>query len=218
MKIVINSHIKGEKALTHILESMRSCEEFNEYEILVFIGGYYHLNGYDIKKDDNITYIHCNHNSIDFTGLISLMELYSKNIDDYYLYLHDTCKVGPNFYKKIKSINLTNITSIKIKRFFSMNIGVYSQKLINLHKDFLLSKKNTLDSKCMEFKSVNYNEDFLFKNDPNNIVLNNYNGYIKTKPLDYYKTGTMRIIEYYPNLDLYKIKANWGQGTWTLDN
>jgi hypothetical protein len=74
----------------------------------------------------------------------------------------------------------------------------------------------------MKFKSINYNEDYIFNNDSNNKILDNYcSKHIDSKderPTDYYKTGTMRIVEYFPNFDLYKIKANWGQGTWTLNN
>lgn len=220
MKIVINSHIKSTIALNHLLESLKE-NEFDSYEVIIVVGGYYHLNNYEIiKKEDNITYIHANHNSIDFTGLITLMELYYDNVDEYYMYLHDTCKIGKNFYKKLKEIDLTNVSSIKINKRDSMNIGIYSQKIINRFKDFLLTKKNTNEKECMKFKSVNYNEDYLFNNDENNILLDNYygNGKNYTGPTDYYGTGTMRIVEYYPNIDLYKIKANWGQGTWTLNN
>ena len=99
-----------------------------------------------------------------------------------------------------------------------MNIGIYSQKIINKFNDFLLSKKNTNENECMKYKSINHNEDYIFNNDQNNKVLDNYDGWNYTGPSDYYNTGTMRIVEYYPNLDLYKIKANWGQGTWTLNN
>ena len=31
---------------------------------------------------------------------------------------------------------------------------------------------------------------------------------------DVYGTGTMRITEYYPALDLWKYKSNWGQHGW----
>lgn len=217
MKIVINSHIKGQTALTHLLDSLNANDDINYCEIIIIIGGYYHIDNYDIYKNGNITYIHCNHNSIDFTGLIALLELYFDNINEYYVYLHDTCKIGTNFYKKIKSIDLTNVTSIKINKSFSMNIGIYSQKIINEFKDFLLSKKNVNENKCIYFKIAS-NEDYIFNNDKNNIVLNNYNGWIHLGPVDYYNTGTMRIVEYYPNLDLYKIKANWGQGNWNLNN
>ena len=216
MKIVINSHTKSNIALQHLLESLRE-NDINYCEVIVIIGGQYNLNNYEIIKDENITYIHANHNSIDFTGLITLLELYN-NTNEYYVYLHDTCKIGKNFYNKIKSIDLTNVSSIKINKVFSMNIGIYSQKIINQFKDFLLSKKNTNENESIKYKSINYNEDYIFNNDANNKILDNYDGWNYTGPTDYYNTGTMRIVEYYPNLDLYKIKANWGQGGWTLNN
>ena len=209
MKIVINSHIKSEIALNHLLESMKIQSEFKLYDIIIVIGGYYdNYTEYHIEYDENITYIKCRHNSIDFTGLITLLDLYSKNEDEYYLYLHDTTKIGNNFYTKLKSINLTNVSSIRIKKDFSMNIGIYSQKIINQFKDFLLSRKNNDESKCLEFKNINFNfEDYIFKNDNNNIILDDYNDINASKPLDYYNTGVIRIIEYYPNLDLYKMKS-----------
>ena len=215
MKIVINSHSKSNIALQHLLESLKE-NDINYCEVIVVIGGYYHLNNYEITKDKNITYISANHNSIDFTGLITLLELYN-NTNEYYMYLHDTCKIGKNFYKKIKSIDLTSVSSIKINKPFSMNIGIYSQRIINEFSDFLLSKKNTNENDCIQFKS-NGNEDYIFNNDPNNIVLDNYDGWNYTGPMDYYNTGIMRIVEYYPNLDLYKIKANYCQGPLTLNN
>ena len=67
-------------------------------------------------------------------------------------------------------------------------------------------------------KLVSY-EDFIFKNDATNIVLDNYDGWNHTGPTDYYNTGTMRIVEYYQNLDLFKIKANWHwKSEWSLNN
>lgn len=209
MKIVINSHINSMIALNHLLESMKLYKEFNEYDVLIFIGGYYTNKTYKIIQIENIKYIYCNHNSIDFTGLIGLLELYHES-NDYYVYLHDTCKIGENFYKKLNSIDLNNVTSIKINKKFSMNIGIYSQKIINKFKDFLLLKKNRNEKNSMHFK-IHSNEDHIFNNDPNNILLENYDDWNYTGPVDYYKTGTMRIVEYYPNLDIYKIKANWSQ-------
>jgi len=212
MKIVINSHTKSTIALEHLLESLKQ----NDINYCDVIGGNYNLDNYEITKNENITYIHVNHNSIDFTGLITLSELYD-NTDEYYLYLHDTCKIGDNFYNKIKSIDLTNVSSIKINKAQSMNIGIYSQKIINQFKSFLLSQKNMDENKCMYYK-INNHEDYIFNNDPNNKTLDNYHCNQSFGPIDYYNTGTMRIIEYFENLDLYKIKANWGNGNWTLNN
>jgi hypothetical protein len=217
MKIVINSHSKSNIALQHLLESLRE-NDINYCPIIVVIGGHYNLNNYEITEDENITYIRANHNSIDYTGLIALLELYYNNTNEYYVYLHDTCRIGKNFYNKIKSIDLTNVSSIKINTPFSMNIGIYSQVIINEFNDFLLSKKNTDETKCMEYKCSLNCEDYIFNNDQNNKLLDNYSGWNYTGPTDYYNTGTMRIVEYYPNLDLYKIKANYGQGNCTLNN
>ena len=212
MKIVINSHIQSDIARKHIMDSMQSYTEYKNYEFIIVIGGYYHLSSYEITKKDNILYIKANHNSIDFTGLIALLELFSKEVE-YYLYLHDTCKIGPDFFRKIKNINLENITSLSLTNFPSMSIGVYSQKIINANKDFLLSTKNNDDNKLYEFKRLAITEeDHIFKNDPNTKIIDNHHNRITTGPTDYYGTGTMRIVEYYSNLDLYKIKSCWGQG------
>jgi len=212
MKIVINSHVKSNIALNHLIESMEIQEEYKEFEIIIFIGGYYDLKKYEIEKRDHITYIKCNHNSIDFTGLIGLAELFIDDVNQYYIYLHDTCQIGNKFYKIIKSLDLTNVSTIKIKKYDSMNIGIYSQKIINDFRVFLiLSSKNTEENRLMEFKNKGIDwEDYIFKKDPNNIVLNNLLHPQLNAPTDYYKTGVQRIVEYFPNLDLYKIKANWG--------
>ena len=79
---------------------MRKYNGFNDFEIIIAIGGYYELLDYEIEKKENITYIKCNHNSIDFTVLIALLELYHNDTDEHYFYLHDTCKIGEKFYDK----------------------------------------------------------------------------------------------------------------------
>jgi hypothetical protein len=209
-KIVINSFIKNTIALNHLLESMKSLPEFYNYEIFIMIGGCYELDTYVLSKEDNINYIKCNHNSIDFTGLIALLELYS-DTSEYYFYMHDTCKIGPEFYKKLQSIDMDSKESMRIYRGPSMNIGIYSQKIINHFKEFLLQQKNKLESESMNFKvRAIQTEDHIFKNDPTNFTLDNYTGYNFTGPTDYYNTGTARIVEHYRNIDLYKIKGNWG--------
>lgn len=208
--IVINSHINSSIALNHLLDSMKLYSNFYSYEIIICLGGYYELKDYDIKKEGNITYIKCYHNSIDFTGLITIYELYktSKNI---YLYLHDTMKVGSNFFNKLKDINLNNITSIRINNIHSMNIGFYTQYIINFYKYFLLSKKN-INKDMEKYHKIKSDEDYIFDSDNHNIVLDNYKyDYSKSsEPIDYYKTGILRVIEYYENIDIYKMKANWG--------
>jgi hypothetical protein len=118
--------------------------------------------------------------------------------------------IGKDFFNKLKAIDLTNVSSIRILKVQSMNIGVYSQKVINEFKEFLLLRKNTDESKCMAFKDSVEGEDYIFNNDANNFTLA-ADGYYAFEPTDFYNTGTMRRVEWYTNIDLYKIKANWGQ-------
>jgi len=219
MRIVINSHIKGYRAFSHLLESMKLYEGFKDFQIIVIIGGYYDIPKYEISNDDNVMYIKCNHNSIDFTGLITLAELNYANIDDYFFYMHDTCRIGPEFYNKLREINITNITTMRIHKNSSMNMGIYSQKIINRFKEFLMDNKNNEESRCMEYKSKGIgNEDFIFLNDPTTFTIGDWNDWIHSEPMDYYQTGTMRIVEYHPFLDMYKIKATVNSDFVTLDN
>lgn len=217
LSIIINTNSTSERALTHLVDSIKNDLRYKQYEIIVFIGGCYELPDYEFDKAENFTYIKCNFNTLDFTSFIALSELYSNDVGNKYLYLHDTCKIGNRFFDMIEKVKIENMTSIRINKKFSNNIGFYSQSWINEHRSFLHSIKTnkpvdiTFKKKIVEF------EDIMFKNDKNNVLLDNYDGWQYTGPTDYYNTGTMRIVEYYPNLDLYKIKANWGQ-SWTINN
>lgn len=220
--IVINSNVTSTHALPHLLESLKTDQRYTNYKILVFIGGHYQLSDYEIETSNNITTIKCNYNTLDFTSFIALSELYTNDVNNIYLYLHDTCKVGTKFFDKIEKIDFTNITSIRINKGFSNNIGFYTQEIINKNKQFLQTiKTNNPVNIELKKKIISY-EDKIFRDDLNNIVLDNYEGWQYTGPTDYYNTGTMRIVEHYPNLDLFKIKANWGQawkdGNWILNN
>jgi len=220
MKIVINSHKNSSIALNHLLESIKACKDYKTYSFIIVIGGFFELNDYEILSEDNITYIKCNFNSIDYNGLITLSELYKNDIENHYFYMHDTCKVGPNFFKILSYFNLEKITTIKMNKNFSMNMGIYSQKIINHFYDHLHTFKNCDVSRNLdELKFLGMiNEDYIFKNDPSCILFKKYDGHNFTGPVDYYNTGIQRIVEYYPNFDLYKIKANWGQGGIYLKN
>lgn len=213
MIIVVNSHINSKIARDHLFESLKKCKEFEEFEFYVFIGGHYELeNNYQVSKENNITYINCYHNSIDFTCFISLFEL-RLDINNIYFIMHDTMRVGELFFKKLKSINLNGLTSMKLGKTYSMNMGFYTQKIINNFGKFLsnnFKNKNENFSKIYKFKCIHY-EDFIFKNDPNCKLIgeDSYKDPVITGPTNYYNTGTMRIVEYFENIDAYKIKANY---------
>lgn len=216
MKIIINSHCKSHVALTHLLDSMCKQKEFGDYQVIVFSGGYYGNRSYVATTDKNVTVIECNYNSLDLTAFIALVELFHKSIDEHYFYMHDTCRVGDNFYQKLRSIDLSGVSTVRINKGWSMNMGIYSQRILNHFSNFLLSRKNTSDMYLVHLKNSNQIEDHMFKMDPNCKVLDNYHRSRQSPPVDYYKTGTMRIVEYYENIDIYKIKANYGQRAPTI--
>ena len=88
LTIVINSFIDNNIALEHLMNSLQiNNNKFKTYNFIIVIGGYYGLENYKVIQENNITTIHANHNSIDFTGLITLLELYDNKISNYYLYL-----------------------------------------------------------------------------------------------------------------------------------
>lgn len=207
--IVINSHKNNTLALNKLLDSLKKCNEFNEYNIIVFIGGYYENADYKSEMvSDNIKYVYCNHNSIDFTGLISIMEFLPKQ-DEYYFYLHDTTVVGPQFLKKISEIDI-NADTIRLRPSTSMNIGIYSNNIIHRCRDILKNLKNTDESKIQYYKKKGVeDEDIIFKNDNGSKLIYNKDNLLNvSEPYDYYNNGVKRIVEYY-DIDLYKIKANW---------
>jgi len=57
-----------------------------------------------------------------------------------------------------------------------------------------------------------WNEDYiLFRTDPKPFIYPTKVPMEKKGINNWYNTGTTRIVEYYPGLDVYKNKANWGQ-------
>jgi len=208
MKIVINSHKNSSIALEVLLKSLSDLK--SNPEIIICIGGFYDSIPYEIKKENNITIIKCSHNSIDWTAFITLLET---NIipDGHIFYMHDTCKVGPNFLQNISKINLVNVTTMSIsQQSKNMNMGFYSIAYLKKHRPFLIQQKNTSEARIQEFKTkAIQTEDYLFNKNPNHKKLIG----IPTisLPIDFYGTGVLRIIKYYETIDLYKIQANWQQ-------
>ena len=41
IKIIINSNINGTIALNHLLDSLKILDDFNNFEIIICIGGYF---------------------------------------------------------------------------------------------------------------------------------------------------------------------------------
>lgn len=204
IKFAISSNINFYKITQPIIVNSLIESGVPEEDIYFFIGGY---NEYrKIHKRQNIYEV--NHNSFDFTSLISVIELELEA--DYWFLLHDTCYVGPNFYKKVLSSNYSSDVIALTEHGFSMNIASYKQSYINDKKTEILQFKNV----NYDIESINnikrlcvHLEDILIKNS-NSVSYYTTSGYSEG-PYDFYKNGTMRIIEHYPDIDLHKVKSNW---------
>jgi len=205
MKLVINSHKNSSRALEVLLKSLPAKAKI---EIIICIGGLYDSIPYEIKKENNITTIKCNHNSIDWTAFITLLET---NIipDGHIFYMHDTCTAGPNFLENIHKINLVNVSTMSISHESkNMNIGFYSISYLKKQRPFIIQQKNISEEKVKEFKSrAIETEDYLFNKNPNHKKLSG--SMTISEPTDFYETGVLRIVKYYESIDLYKIQANW---------
>lgn len=201
MKFAISSHrnyyqLTENKVVESLIKS--GIEPENIY---FFIGGY---DGDYQKIDGDYNRYTCPHNSMDFTGLISVLDL---NIEsDYWFLLHDTCYVGDRFYEKVKNYQYKDKKYISLTHDLSMNMGSYRWDYLQEKKDQILNYKNVSED-LQYYKQVLINdEDIFFRPKEHHY---NYNKRETSNAGDYYNNGTERIIEYFPGIDLHKIKANW---------
>ena len=135
MKFVISSHIDyiestETKLVTSLLDSGVNIDD-----IYIFVGGYDVNYGY-VKLSTNINKFSSPHNSMDFTGLISVIEMDIQS--DFWFLLHDTCYVGKNFYNTVKNFNYENVNYVALTFDTSMNMGSYKWSYIQEKKEQIL--------------------------------------------------------------------------------
>ena len=213
IKIVVNSNRNFyQMTLPPLLNSLKEAG-FRENEIISFVGGY---EGEASEIENNIFTLP--YDSIDFTSLIELSQ--NDYGSGYYFMIHDTTKVGPNFKKLLYSVEPEEYEVIALKRWDSMNIGLYRGEYLKRKSEILLPLQNyeLTPEKLQESKRWGVaNEDFLMWHQPD-VKISCYSEILSCPrngtpdvagPFNYYGNGTNRIIERYQFLDFYKIKANW---------
>jgi hypothetical protein len=154
------------------------------------------------------------HNSIDFTALIEVAHIEFETC--YWFFLHDTCIVGKDFKRLIENIPHFMPDTLPIKDYPSMNIGAYKHTYLK-EKEELLQRyinKSANQASLLEFKEKGVqDEDILFRQSKNPFV---YNGWKLLKDNSYKRDDvaipdiyTNRVCEYFPQVALYKFKANY---------
>lgn len=201
MKVIINSNIRNVKT---------TLEKINEGGILdknpdVF---YFIVGGAEEAADIDLPNIfYTDVNSFDFTGIIYLIENdYNLCGDEPFFYAHDTCFFGEKF------LDLLNKSPLREARLFqgancSMHMGIYNKDIIEKHKIEILKFRNTSNDGAV----LNAIKDKLIHNE--SFVLSD-SGFLTRErlPLEtkcVYSNNVPRLVEYFPELDLYKFKANW---------
>ena len=108
INICVNStKFFSEKTIPILLNSLLDSG-INSENIFVIEGGY---DERIITKEKNYTHIQTNQNSLEYTGLIDIVEYELKS--DYWFNIHDTCKVGKNFKEQNEYLKTVGINEIK---------------------------------------------------------------------------------------------------------
>lgn len=210
INIAVASNIKFyKKALPVLLTSLKEAN-INNSQIHIFIGGFPEYK-FEKKDDYNIHFI--NQNSYEYSPLIEIVEKELKS--QYWFLIHDTCKVGPRFKELLYNIPDSLPEKIALKEHPSMSMGLYRYDYLLSLKEKLLAIKNTdfSEESMIKWKDWGvYNEDYImFKTPPTPSWYPAKKTMITQGVENWFGTDTLRIVEYYPGLDVYKNKANWGQ-------
>ena len=196
-------------SLPIILKSLIDCQ-INLDDIIVFHAGY---DEREEKIIDGIKNIFLNHNSFEYSPLIDICENNLKS--EYWFLIHDTCKVGPQFKELLYNIPEDKPEKLALKSRPAMSIGLYKYSYLKSVEQKIFTIKNTNYSheSMMKWKLWGVpNEDFiLWMTEPNPKICNKKDEWSVVDNENWYGTNTTRRTEYYPSLDIYKNKSNWGQ-------
>jgi hypothetical protein len=199
-------------------------------DIYMFAGGAQEYKF--LTNQYNINFYEADHNSIDLTGLISIIDLNLQS--DYWFLLHDTCFAGDNFYKNILNFKYdSSIDAIRgVGQGTSMNIGAYSNKYLYSVKNLLEHNKNknylkenlqkiklkgvSFENLLLDVQKLNWytkvNNVFINQEIEKIKILNYSNKYLwadSGQKIDFYENQTARIKCYFEDIDLYKYAANY---------
>jgi hypothetical protein len=210
IKIAIATNIKFyEKTLPIIIPSLLNCG-INKEDIYIFNSGF---NEFKHEINDGINHYYLDFNSYEYSALIEISEKELKS--DYWFLIHDTCKVGEKFKELLYNIPNNKPVKIALKSKPSMSIGLYDYNYLLQQREKLITIKNYDYSeptlKKWKFWGV-ANEDFiLWMTEPAPLIYNNTDKWFVVDNDNWFDTNTIRRTEYYPSLDIYKNKSNWGQ-------
>ena len=203
-KIAISSNVGFYEKTYPVLVEGLIASGVPAHDIHFFVGGA--EPGSRSEGGVNLHFV--DHNSIDFTALISVLELGLSS--DYWFLMHDTCYVGESFHERLMAYPHAH-DAVRLRPRFSMNIGRYSRGHLESIKDRLIGEFKNLDlspEAVQEYKKRGVSNEDIFLSLPDTGVYGPM-GLTVHESIDFYGTGVPRMVEYHEQLDLYKVKANW---------
>ena len=210
IKIAVASNIKFYKHTIPVILSSLKQAGISSQDIHIFNAGF---DQYTTECVEGVTYHYLDHNSYEYSPLIEIVD--KKIQSTYWLLIHDTCQVGPEFVKLLYQIPDSQPDKIALTTKPSMSIGVYKYDYLLSIQDKLYAIRNTdyTPEGLMEWKRWGVpNEDYiLWMTDPTPAVYGSGEQCKVFNNDNWYGTGTVRRTEYFSSLDLYKNKSNWGQ-------
>ena len=214
IKIAIATNINFYKKTIPVIIDTLLTSGIDKNDIFIFNGGY---NQREKKSEDGIETIFLDHNSFEYTPLIDIAE--NQLHSDYWFLIHDTCKVGKQFKNLLYSVLPKNPIKAALKTSPAMSIGLYKYEYILKYKEKLLEIKNKdyTPEGLQRWKQwgIGAEDYLLWKHEPENTILfHPDNSFKKIAQQNWYKEKTVRVVEYYHQLDLYKNKSNWHPKAW----
>lgn len=198
-----------EKSLPILLPTLLESG-LNKTDVFIFNAGF------DVPSEedyDGFTMYKLNHNSFEYSPLIDIVE--NKRSSEYWFLIHDTCKVGPNFKTLIHNIPENKPYKMAIKKFPSMSIGLYRYDYLLIMEQQLLGIKNPNydEDSLRTWKDwgVSHEDFIMYQHHPEPEIYPSDEEWSIGAKTNWYGETTWRREEYYPSVDLYKNKANWGQ-------
>lgn len=149
--VVVNSNVKSPFA-SLILESLHNITQ----SVLIVYGNSNHTT---MIVKEGVMSMYVEHDSIDFTGIIALVDHYPRIkmriVFDRIFYMHDTMRIHKpkKFMEAMRSYNLSRTCGLQMGQ--SMNIGMYAMHDILTHRhkiNTLRGKSNPTHKERMKLK------------------------------------------------------------------
>lgn len=218
MKIAVSSHHLYYDKTRDVLHSSLISAGVPHSSVYYFVADPSVSLGKYLWEDENVCRI--GQNSFDMNAYVSVVEQDLKA--DRWFFIHDTTFVGSNFYTTLLECDHSKkdvVSLLPWNKNPSMYMGSYSWDSLIQLKSLIVSdyKNESFDvSISNRFKTM-----LVQRESTGEIFLRTPYCYstieIKGVVTGHYGSSTPRVLEYYPDIDLYKLKANWFvKDTWTV--